>query len=91
MDPTQDTPAYRHGFPPVEQARLAKQARWLENTLFSRLDYAGVRRLLEAGSGVGTRTEILLRRFPGLHVTCVDLNAAQLDAARRNLARATVY
>ena len=65
-------PNYLHGFSSVEQARLMKQARLLENTIFGNIDYTGVQRLLEVGSGVGAQTEILLRRFPELHVTCVD-------------------
>lgn len=81
------SPAYVHGFSKVEQARLMKQARLAESTIFSRIDYTGARRVLEVGSGVGAQTEILLRRFPDLHVTCVDLNQAQIDAARENLAR----
>jgi ubiquinone/menaquinone biosynthesis C-methylase UbiE len=81
------SPAYLHGFSQVEQARLIKQARLAESTVFSRIDYTGARRLLEVGSGVGAQTEILLRRFPDLHVTCVDLNASQIAAARENLAR----
>ncbi|WP_407352635.1 methyltransferase domain-containing protein [Luteimonas sp. R10] len=77
---------YLHGFSPTEQARLVKQARLAESTVFRDIDYTGARRLLEVGSGVGAQTEILLRRFPDLRVTCVDLNAQQLDAARANLA-----
>ena len=79
-------PNYLHGFSSVEQARLMKQARLLEHTIFGNIDYTGVQRLLEVGSGVGAQTEILLRRFPELHVTCVDLNEAQLKAASHNLA-----
>lgn len=78
---------YLHGFSATEQARLVKQARLAESTVFRNIDYPGARRLLEVGSGVGAQTEILLRRFPDLHVTCVDLNDAQLAAARDNLAR----
>jgi ubiquinone/menaquinone biosynthesis C-methylase UbiE len=78
---------YLHGFSPTEQARLVKQARLAESTIFRNIDYTGVRRLLEVGSGVGAQTEILLRRFPELHATCVDLNAAQVQAARANLGR----
>ncbi|MGH8076039.1 MAG: class I SAM-dependent methyltransferase [Lysobacter sp.] len=81
-----DTP-YLHGFSEVEQARLMKQARIAESTLFRNIDYTVARRLLEVGSGVGAQTEILLRRFPDLHATCVDLNHAQIDAARTNLGR----
>lgn len=76
---------YLHGFSPTEQARLRRQARIAESTIFRNVDYAGARRLLEVGSGVGAQTEILLRRFPDLHATCIDLNGAQLQAAREQL------
>ncbi|WP_206861529.1 class I SAM-dependent methyltransferase [Lysobacter changpingensis] len=76
---------YLHGFSATEQARLVKQARLAESTIFHNIDYSSAQRLLEVGSGVGAQTEILLRRFPELHATCVDLNEAQLDAARANL------
>ncbi len=76
---------YLHGFSPTEQARLMKQARLAEPTIFRDIDYAGAKKLLEVGSGVGAQTEILLRRFPDLHATCVDLNDQQLEAARSNL------
>ena len=76
---------YLHGFSATEQARLMKQARLAESTIFRNVDYADARRLLEIGSGVGAQTEILLRRFPELHATCVDLNGQQVEAARRNL------
>lgn len=84
--PTPDAP-YLHGFSTTEQARLVKQARLAESTVFRNIDYTGARRLLEVGSGVGAQTEILLRRFPDLHATCVDLSDAQLAAARDNLVR----
>lgn len=77
---------YLHGFSPTEQARLVKQARLAESTVFHDIDYSGARRLLEVGSGVGAQTEILLRRFPDLHATCVDLSTAQVTAARASLA-----
>jgi ubiquinone/menaquinone biosynthesis C-methylase UbiE len=86
-DPISIETPYLHGFSTTEQARLVKQARLAESTVFRNIDYPGARRLLEVGSGVGAQTEILLRRFPDLHVTCVDLNDAQLAAARDNLAR----
>ncbi len=80
-------PTYLHGFSSTEQARLVKQARIAESTIFRNIDYIGATRLLEVGSGVGAQTEILLRRFPELHATCIDLNQAQLDAAEQNLGR----
>jgi ubiquinone/menaquinone biosynthesis C-methylase UbiE len=87
MSDSKPETTYLHGFSPVEQARLMKQARLAESTIFSSIDYTGVRRVLEVGSGVGAQTEILLRRFPDIHVTCVDLNEAQLDAAQQNLSK----
>ncbi|MFZ5655720.1 MAG: methyltransferase domain-containing protein [Pseudomonadota bacterium] len=76
---------YLHGYSPTEQARLQRQARIAESTIFRNIDYTGARRLLEVGSGAGAQTEILLRRFPDLHATCVDLSEDQLAAARANL------
>lgn len=87
MSDTKPEATYLHGFSAVEQARLMKQARLAESTIFSNIDYTGARRVLEVGSGVGAQTEILLRRFPDIHVTCVDLNEPQLEAAQRNLAK----
>lgn len=72
---------YLHGFSPTEQERLVRQARMAESTVFHDIDFGGGRKLLEVGSGVGAQTEILLRRFPDLHVTCVDLNEGQIAAA----------
>ncbi len=84
--PSTDLP-YLHGFSAIEQARLVRQARIAETTVFRNIDYTGALRLLEVGSGVGAQTEILLRRFPELHATCVDFSQPQLDAARANLGR----
>ncbi|NIJ67876.1 methyltransferase domain-containing protein [Xanthomonas sp. 60] len=85
MTPPIAAPTYLHGFSSTEQERLMTQARLLEPTIFGQIDYTGVRRLLEVGSGVGAQTEILLRRFPDLHVTGIDLSEAQLATARSNL------
>jgi ubiquinone/menaquinone biosynthesis C-methylase UbiE len=76
---------YIHGFSADEQSRLVRQARMFESTLFSHIDYSGATRLLEVGCGVGAQTEILLRRFPELHVTGIDRSRPQLAAAERNL------
>lgn len=85
MTPPIAAPTYLHGFSSTEQERLMTQARLLEPTIFGQIDYTGVRRLLEVGSGVGAQTEILLRRFPDLHITGIDLSEAQLSTARGNL------
>lgn len=81
----ESTPTYLHGFTHDEQERLRRQARFLEAKVFRDIDYTGAQRLIEVGSGVGAQTEVLLRRFPDLHVTCVDLNPSQIEAAHRNL------
>lgn len=76
---------YVHGFSPVEQARLARQARFLESEVYRDVDLSRVDSLLEVGCGVGAQTEILLRRFPEIQVTGIDFSARQLDAARTRL------
>jgi ubiquinone/menaquinone biosynthesis C-methylase UbiE len=77
---------YIHGFSASEQDRLYQQARFLEERLYSRVDFSGARRIVELGSGVGAQTEILLERFPHLHIDGVDASEAQLERARLHLA-----
>lgn len=76
---------YLHGYSEKERERLHFQARFLEPVLHERLPYRRRRKLLEVGSGVGAQTEILLRRFPDLHVTGVEINDEQLAESRRFL------
>jgi len=77
---------YLHGYSEEERERLHRQARVLEPMVHDRLPYRRRKRLLEVGSGVGAQTEILLRHFPELHVTGVEVNDAQIEEARRFLA-----
>lgn len=72
---------YLHGFTETEQNRLRVQAEFAEYTIFQNIDFSGVKNILEVGCGVGAQTEILLRRFPKVHVTGIDLNEKQLEAA----------
>ena len=81
---------YVHGFTKEEQERLRRQARFLEQRVHDRLPFWKARNLLEVGCGVGAQTEILLRRFPELHVTGVDASAANLESAATSL-RALVW
>ena len=76
---------YLHGYTDEEQRRLISQSQFLEPWLYRNIDYTGAHRLIEVGAGVGAQLKILLRRFPGLHVTGVDRSEAQLAAARRLL------
>jgi ubiquinone/menaquinone biosynthesis C-methylase UbiE len=77
---------YLHGYSADEQERLRRQARFLEPMVHDRLPFRRRRRLLEVGAGVGAQTEILLRHFPDLHVTGIELNDEQIAEARRFLA-----
>ncbi|HSO39530.1 MAG TPA: class I SAM-dependent methyltransferase, partial [Labilithrix sp.] len=82
-----ETPTgYLHGYSEPERERLHRQARFLEPMVHDRLPYRRRHRLLEVGCGVGAQTEILLRHFPELHVTGVEINDDQLAEARRFLA-----
>jgi ubiquinone/menaquinone biosynthesis C-methylase UbiE len=76
---------YLHGYSEDERERLHRQARFLEPMVHDRLPFRRRRRLLEVGAGVGAQTEILLRHFPELHVTGVEINEAQIAEARRYL------
>jgi ubiquinone/menaquinone biosynthesis C-methylase UbiE len=84
-DPADKTTGYLHGFGQRERERLRRQARVLEPWVHDHLPFYRRRDLIEVGSGVGAQTEILLRHFPDLRVTCVERNAAQLAEARRYL------
>jgi ubiquinone/menaquinone biosynthesis C-methylase UbiE len=84
--PSENAHGYLHGYSETERERLHRQARFLEPMVHDRLPFRRRRRLLEVGSGVGAQTEILLRHFPELHVTGVEVNDAQIDEARRFLA-----
>lgn len=78
---------YIHGFSQEEQNRLRKQARFAEHAIYRDVDFMDCEKVLEIGSGVGAQSEILLRRFPDLHLTCVDMSEAQIEAAKTSLAQ----
>ena len=81
-----DAHGYLHGYRKEERDRLHRQARFLEPMVHDRLPFRRRRRVLEVGCGVGAQTEILLRHFPELHVTGIDIHEDQLAEARRFLA-----
>ena len=76
---------YLHGFTKTEQDRLRRQARFWEYSIFEGLNFSSVNNLLEVGCGVGANTEILLRRYPDIHVTGIDINDAQINAAKESV------
>ena len=41
---------------------------------------------VEVGAGVGAQTEILLRHFPEIHVTGIEINDEQIDCSDRMVA-----
>ena len=83
---SKDPSGYLHGYSADERDRLRRQARFLEPMVHDRLPFRRRRKLLEVGAGVGAQTEILLRHFPELHVTGVEINEEQIAEARRFLA-----
>jgi ubiquinone/menaquinone biosynthesis C-methylase UbiE len=76
---------YLHGFSKTEQDRLRRQARFWEYSIFEGINLSSSRNLLEVGCGVGANTEILLRRYPDIHVTGIDINDAQISEAQSYL------
>ena len=85
MSKTKNFP-YLHGFSSEEQTRLRKQAKFAEHSVYQDINLSKVKNLLEVGCGVGAQSEILLRRFPDLKLTGIDLNIAQLEEAKTYLA-----
>jgi SAM-dependent methyltransferase len=77
---------YIHGYDREEQERLLEQARFLEDKVFESLDLSGYRKMLEVGCGTGAECEILLRRYPELHVTGIDRSADQVAKAEEFMA-----
>lgn len=76
---------YLHGFSEQEQKRLRKQAEFAEQVVYRDIDFSEANSILEVGCGVGAQSEILLRRFPKIHLTGIDLNTRQIEAARHYL------
>ncbi len=77
---------YLHGYSKEEQDRLIHQAEMTENTIYQNVDFSDNKHVLEVGSGVGAQSEILLRRFPKIELTCIDLNESQIEVANSYLA-----
>jgi ubiquinone/menaquinone biosynthesis C-methylase UbiE len=87
MDQAAAGKGYIHGYQDVEQERLREQALVIEKPIYDAIDFSQVHHLLEIGSGVGAQTEVLLRRFPHLHITGVEYEEKQINKARTNMER----
>jgi len=83
--PTGVTPGYLHGYSEKEQDRLYQQARFLEPSVYGRVDFSKQTKIIEVGCGVGAQTEILLERFPHLRIHGVDASEKQILRAREHL------
>lgn len=76
---------YVHGYSDRETQRLQEQSLILEDLLHEGTCYPEGSRVLEVGCGVGAQTLILLRRNPGIRLTCVDMSAQSLMKARESV------
>ena len=54
------TTKYIHGYLDEEQERLRHQALVIENPIYDFIDFSGVKKLLEIGSGVGATGVVVL-------------------------------
>lgn len=80
--------AYVHGYATPEQERLVAQAEhWRHRLIRAGTDLPPGTRLLEVGCGVGAVLAVLGQEFPGLELTGVDIEPAQLAFARSHLGR----
>ncbi|OFZ17834.1 MAG: methyltransferase [Bdellovibrionales bacterium RBG_16_40_8] len=78
-------PVYIHGYSKEEQDRLYRQAEFMEFLVYRDVNFSQIDNIVEVGCGVGAQTQILLRRFPHLKSTCIDINDSQLKVAKRHL------
>jgi ubiquinone/menaquinone biosynthesis C-methylase UbiE len=76
---------YVHGFTPSEQNRLYEQAKTLENYIYDSVDFTAQKNIIEVGCGVGAQSEILLNRFPHLHIDGIDSSTTQIARAKKYL------
>jgi ubiquinone/menaquinone biosynthesis C-methylase UbiE len=84
-------PEYVHGYTTPEQGRLIAQAEhWRHDLIAGGTTLAPGTRLLEIGCGVGAVLRVLGEEFSGIELTGVDIEQAQLNAARRHLAQGDI-
>ncbi len=76
---------YIHGYTNKEQDRLRQQAEFMETLIYRDVNFSHAEKILEVGSGVGAQTQVLLRRFPHIKMTCIDISDEQIAAAKRHL------
>ena len=73
---------YLHGFSEVEQARLVRQARIAESTIFHDIDYSGARRLLDMAANTAAVVGIeLLAAAQGIEFRRPLTSSPELEQA----------
>jgi SAM-dependent methyltransferase len=75
---------YLHGYNDVESKRLESQANFLEDYIFNDVNLNESKTLIEIGCGIGAQTEILLKRFPDIAITAIDISEEQIQKAKEN-------
>lgn len=73
---------YIHGYSPRESERLSDQAEILRDLIHRDIHFPAGSRVLEAGCGTGGQTRLLLDANPEIRLTCLDIDAGQLEQAR---------
>jgi ubiquinone/menaquinone biosynthesis C-methylase UbiE len=82
---------YVHGYGTREQQRLVEQAEhWRHRLIADGTALEPGTRLLDVGCGVGAVLAVLGQEFPGVRLTGVDIEPAQLEFARGHLERSGV-
>ena len=82
---------YVHGYGTREQQRLVEQAEhWRHRLIADGTELAPGTRLLDVGCGVGAVLVVLGQEFPGVRLSGVDIEPAQLAFARGLLERSGV-
>jgi SAM-dependent methyltransferase len=83
--------AYVHGYSSPEQERLVQQAEhWRHLLIRDGTELPPGSRLLEVGCGAGAVLAVLGQEYPGVRLTGVDIEPAQVAFAQRHLARCNV-
>ena len=75
---------YLHGYKNEEQDRLEKQASFLQESIFKNVTLDNYSNLLELGCGTGAQSKIILKRYPKIKITGLDISSLQIQKAKNN-------
>lgn len=81
---------YIHGYTVKEQERLLLQNQHLSPFIYKNINLSGASNLLEVGCGVGAQMIYILRHYPNIHVTGVDISIEQVKQAEKNIIQAGI-